>query len=518
MSSASSFSSPGNLFCYCGLTAQLRTSKTPTNPGKKFHGCKNWQDGGCKFFKWEDEPDSSNNQILANEMIELRNKMLLLEAENKKIMESVELQFHHAQDIYVEEFSKIRQNIWKLEVFVAATWVLFIIFKVAMCIYRWKKTTNGGVLLATSLNISFSLESLTVRQLSSLGRAGAGKARAGGAANLNHFVRAEACGAAGLKHFVGAGAIAVEATGATGSNRDNLEAENGGDAGVLGLYDVARGVDKLADFMSRSAVFNYRKNTRLKSSGGIDARVTTTLSAPLSLRLRHPHQPALSSPHSGHRCPPVHTHTQSPPTTTMTTAGSRRLSQPSTFFPPPVSIPPSPDPPQHSATAVVSILTGVESKDLFPGSYRKEVFPARRDTLASRDTTRESRDDSRVATHSAHCFCPFFGPLRRFLGSANGNSRYHGLGSSSSILDRHNLPPENTNQIRISHTCMTTQSVPADESGSVAATWNDSGMVFQRKEGQDRADERWQPTRGGSRQEATAVEKGVRMVTTEVVY
>ncbi|CAA0841079.1 Unknown protein [Striga hermonthica] len=127
MSSSSSFLSPSNLFCDCGLRDQLRTSKTPSNPGKKFHGCKNWQKGGCKFFKWEDEANSSNNQLLANELIELKNKMLLLEAENKKMKESVELQFH-AQDIYVEEFSKIRQKIWKLEVFVAATWVLFIIF------------------------------------------------------------------------------------------------------------------------------------------------------------------------------------------------------------------------------------------------------------------------------------------------------------------------------------------------------------------------------------------------------
>ncbi|CAA0841880.1 DNA topoisomerase 3-alpha [Striga hermonthica] len=127
MSSASFFSSPSNLLCHCGKRAQLRTSRTPSNPGKKFHGCKNWKDGGCTFFKWEDDPESSNNQILANEIIEVGNKMLLLEAENKKLKESVELQLH-VQDIYDEELSKIRQKIWKLQVFVAVTWLLFIIF------------------------------------------------------------------------------------------------------------------------------------------------------------------------------------------------------------------------------------------------------------------------------------------------------------------------------------------------------------------------------------------------------
>ncbi|CAA0841730.1 zinc knuckle (CCHC-type) family protein [Striga hermonthica] len=69
-SASSSFPSPSNLLCYCGKRAQLRTSRTPSNPGKKFHGCKNWKDGGCTFFKWEDDPESSNNQILANEIIE----------------------------------------------------------------------------------------------------------------------------------------------------------------------------------------------------------------------------------------------------------------------------------------------------------------------------------------------------------------------------------------------------------------------------------------------------------------
>ncbi|CAA0823875.1 Unknown protein [Striga hermonthica] len=86
--SASSFSSPSEILCSCGEKAQLRTSKTSTNPGKRFHGCKKWKQGGCEFFMWA-EPTSQinsatssgmNNQDLAHES---EMKIVLLEAEVK---------------------------------------------------------------------------------------------------------------------------------------------------------------------------------------------------------------------------------------------------------------------------------------------------------------------------------------------------------------------------------------------------------------------------------------------------
>ena len=41
--------------CYCGLTAKLRTSRTPTNPGRKFRGCGKLVSASdrCEFLEWQ---------------------------------------------------------------------------------------------------------------------------------------------------------------------------------------------------------------------------------------------------------------------------------------------------------------------------------------------------------------------------------------------------------------------------------------------------------------------------------
>jgi len=41
--------------CYCGLTAKLRTSKTPDNFGLKFRGCGKLVSAKnrCDFFEWQ---------------------------------------------------------------------------------------------------------------------------------------------------------------------------------------------------------------------------------------------------------------------------------------------------------------------------------------------------------------------------------------------------------------------------------------------------------------------------------
>ncbi|GER34814.1 GRF zinc finger containing protein [Striga asiatica] len=89
--SASSFSSPSDILCGCLEKAQLRTSKTSQNPGKRFYGCKKWKEGGCTFFMWA-EPTSQinsetssgmNNQDLGCKAQESEMKIVLLEAELK---------------------------------------------------------------------------------------------------------------------------------------------------------------------------------------------------------------------------------------------------------------------------------------------------------------------------------------------------------------------------------------------------------------------------------------------------
>ncbi|GER36435.1 DNA topoisomerase 3-alpha [Striga asiatica] len=89
--STSSFSSPSDILCGCLEKAQLRTSKTSKNPGKRFYGCKKWKEGGCPFFMWA-EPSSQinletssgmNNQDLGCKAQESEMKIVLLEAELK---------------------------------------------------------------------------------------------------------------------------------------------------------------------------------------------------------------------------------------------------------------------------------------------------------------------------------------------------------------------------------------------------------------------------------------------------
>ncbi|KAL8511835.1 hypothetical protein ACS0TY_018317 [Phlomoides rotata] len=56
MSSTTSSSTAGGIgtVCFCGIQTRIRTSWTDNNPGRRFHGCKDWNrvGGGCGFFKW----------------------------------------------------------------------------------------------------------------------------------------------------------------------------------------------------------------------------------------------------------------------------------------------------------------------------------------------------------------------------------------------------------------------------------------------------------------------------------
>ncbi|KAJ6837482.1 cytochrome P450 94C1-like [Iris pallida] len=69
-SSQSSFSRRPNrnygrtICCYCGLISPLKTSWTPTNPGRRFYGCANYPTNSCGFLLWEDEKLSEHYQIL----------------------------------------------------------------------------------------------------------------------------------------------------------------------------------------------------------------------------------------------------------------------------------------------------------------------------------------------------------------------------------------------------------------------------------------------------------------------
>ncbi|GER25232.1 GRF zinc finger containing protein [Striga asiatica] len=42
--------------CRCGKKTKVWTSWIPANPGRRFCGCEDWEDGGFDFFAWEDPP------------------------------------------------------------------------------------------------------------------------------------------------------------------------------------------------------------------------------------------------------------------------------------------------------------------------------------------------------------------------------------------------------------------------------------------------------------------------------
>ncbi|KAK4426474.1 hypothetical protein Salat_1416000 [Sesamum alatum] len=44
------------LLCECGTPAVMRTSWTPTNPGRRFRGCPGKSGHYCSTFEWVDEP------------------------------------------------------------------------------------------------------------------------------------------------------------------------------------------------------------------------------------------------------------------------------------------------------------------------------------------------------------------------------------------------------------------------------------------------------------------------------
>ncbi|KAJ3691788.1 hypothetical protein LUZ61_020952 [Rhynchospora tenuis] len=52
--------------CYCGEVAELTTAWKPSNPGRRFYGCRFYGiSSACKFFRWYDEraPERSKEVI-----------------------------------------------------------------------------------------------------------------------------------------------------------------------------------------------------------------------------------------------------------------------------------------------------------------------------------------------------------------------------------------------------------------------------------------------------------------------
>ncbi|KAF3614427.1 hypothetical protein FXO37_35949 [Capsicum annuum] len=90
--------------CYCFEFCLLRTSRTPSNPGRRFFGCKvSKENDGCGYFRWIDlKPSISVHQypevesILTikckdgeNSCVQLKQKLKVVEQERDTLCEKL---------------------------------------------------------------------------------------------------------------------------------------------------------------------------------------------------------------------------------------------------------------------------------------------------------------------------------------------------------------------------------------------------------------------------------------------
>ncbi|KAL3839014.1 hypothetical protein ACJIZ3_023605 [Penstemon smallii] len=74
--------------CYCGSIVRIFTSKTPTNPGRRFLRCGGTQGQRCSFFEWVDHEVAIIPEVLQR-MKHVEEKNLLLSASILEIRESL---------------------------------------------------------------------------------------------------------------------------------------------------------------------------------------------------------------------------------------------------------------------------------------------------------------------------------------------------------------------------------------------------------------------------------------------
>ncbi|CAA0841631.1 Unknown protein [Striga hermonthica] len=129
-SSSHSQSSPSNLYCHCGERTQLHISKTSLNPGKKFHGCINWKDGGCNFFKWSENPSTTRSQVSSVSILELERKFSVIDKHKTSMVELqrkilvLEEELQTLKKLNNAHLSSAMKKIRSLEFVVANTWLI----------------------------------------------------------------------------------------------------------------------------------------------------------------------------------------------------------------------------------------------------------------------------------------------------------------------------------------------------------------------------------------------------------
>ncbi|XP_042024472.1 uncharacterized protein LOC121771689 [Salvia splendens] len=54
------------VICNHGVRAEIGTSRTDNNPGRRFYRCPSWKSDDCKFFRWIEPTSPLSREILLN--------------------------------------------------------------------------------------------------------------------------------------------------------------------------------------------------------------------------------------------------------------------------------------------------------------------------------------------------------------------------------------------------------------------------------------------------------------------
>ncbi|CAH9100685.1 unnamed protein product [Cuscuta europaea] len=130
-------------FCRCmnangtRVKAPLWTSWTDKNPGRRFHGCPNYEKDGCGFFEWHDEPLTDRARHVINELKRenrrLQSAMFELECDSVAQKLESELEevnsMNDAAHLELESKTKMKNNY----VIVVLLCVLIVVLCVLVC-------------------------------------------------------------------------------------------------------------------------------------------------------------------------------------------------------------------------------------------------------------------------------------------------------------------------------------------------------------------------------------------------
>ncbi|KAH7847502.1 hypothetical protein Vadar_026853 [Vaccinium darrowii] len=123
--------------CNCGKPSPIRKSKTKENPGRRFLGCGNYENGkrNCDYFYWIDPAPKEK---------EMEDNVQALQSENHALHLKCQERENFVQEL-VKENKKLKKKLVAVEgVAVSYRWKCF--FLLCTCIMLWltRKTVIGG--------------------------------------------------------------------------------------------------------------------------------------------------------------------------------------------------------------------------------------------------------------------------------------------------------------------------------------------------------------------------------------